>query len=85
MRTSPTRQRMRRRTGSGDRAIDEKIRALVTDPPPADADLLEDIVETAFRIARTANRGEMKLVSAARSASWAARSASSRRIAASER
>ena len=63
VRTSPTRQRLRRRSGSGDRAIDEKIRALVVESAPADADLLEDIVATAFRLARTANRGEMKLVS----------------------
>ena len=63
VRTSPTRQRLRRRSGSGDRALDEKIRALVAESAPADADLLEDIVATAFRMARTANRGEMKLVS----------------------
>lgn len=63
VRTSPTRQRLRRRSGSGDRALDEKIRALVGEFAPADADLLEDIVATAFRMARTANRGEMKLVS----------------------
>lgn len=62
-RTSPTRQRMRRRTGSGDRALDEQIRALVASADPADGDLLEDLVETAFRMGRTVNRGEMKLVS----------------------
>jgi len=62
-RTTPSRQRMRRRTGSGDRALDEQIRALVASLDPADGDLLEDMVETAFRMGRTANRGEMKLVS----------------------
>jgi uncharacterized protein (TIGR00730 family) len=64
-RMSPTRQRMRRRTGTGDRALDEKIRQLVEEAPfdIADADLLEQAVETMFRTARTANRGEMKLVS----------------------
>jgi len=64
-RTSPTRQRMRRRTGAGDRALDEKIRALVEEAPfdVADPDLLQQAVETMFRTARTANRGEMKLVS----------------------
>jgi len=62
VRTSPTRQRMRRRTGSGDRALDEQIRALVETAGVSDPDLLEDIVETSFRMARTANRGEMKLV-----------------------
>jgi uncharacterized protein (TIGR00730 family) len=63
VRTSPTRQRLRRRTGSGDRALDEKISELVASVDAVDADLLEDIVETAFRLGRTANRGEMKLVS----------------------
>ena len=64
-RTSPTRQRMRRRTGAGDHALDEKIRALVEEAPfdVADPDLLQQAVETMFRTARTANRGEMKLVS----------------------
>ncbi|MHB8377918.1 MAG: LOG family protein [Dehalococcoidia bacterium] len=62
-RLTATRQRMRRRTGSGERALDEQIRALVESAGAADPDLLEDIVETAFRMARTANRGEMKLVS----------------------
>ncbi len=62
-RTTPSRQRMRRRIGSGDRALDEKIRALVESVAAADGDLLDDIVETAFRMARAANRGEMKLVS----------------------
>ena len=61
-RLTPSRQRMRRRTGSGDRALDEKIRALVAEADPDAPDLLEDLVETAFRMARTANRGEMKLV-----------------------
>lgn len=63
VRTSPTRQRIRRRTGSGDHALDEQIRALIVGVDASDADLLEDIVQTAFRTARTANRGEMKLVS----------------------
>jgi hypothetical protein len=63
VRTAPTRQRIRRRAGSGDRALDEKIRELAASVEADDADLLEDIVETAFRVARTANRGEMKLVS----------------------
>jgi len=62
VRTSPTRQRLRRRTGSGDRQLDEKIRDLISSVEVDDADLLEDIVETAFRVARGANRGEMKLV-----------------------
>ncbi|HYM15582.1 MAG TPA: TIGR00730 family Rossman fold protein [Dehalococcoidia bacterium] len=62
-RTTPARQRMRRRAGSGDRALDEQIRALVASAQPGDADLLEDTIATAFRMARTANRGEMKLVS----------------------
>jgi uncharacterized protein (TIGR00730 family) len=64
-RTSRTRQRMRRRTGTGDRALDEKIRMLVEEAPfpVADGDLLQQAVETMFRTARTANRGEMKLVS----------------------
>lgn len=62
-RTTPTRQRMRRRTGSGDRALDDQIQALVTSVAPADADLVEDILQTSFRMAHTANRGEMKLVS----------------------
>ncbi len=63
VRTSPTRQRIRRRTGSGDPAIDEKIRLLLDDVQVPDTDLLQDLLETAFRMARTANRGEMKLVS----------------------
>ena len=62
VRTSPSRQRLRRRTGSGDRALDEQIRGLVASVDAADGDLLEDVVETAFRMARGANRGEMKLV-----------------------
>ena len=62
VRTSPARQRLRRRTGSGDRQLDERIRDLVASVDATDADLLEDIVETAFRMARGANRGEMKLV-----------------------
>src|SRR5205809_5454528 len=63
IRTRPSRQRMRRRTGSGDRQLDERIRELVETVDVADRDLLEDIVETSFRMARTANRGELKLVS----------------------
>ena len=63
VRTSPSRQRIRRRTGSGDRIVDEKIRALLADIEVADCDLLQDVLETAFRMARTANRGEMKLIS----------------------
>ena len=63
VRTSPSRQRIRRRTGSGDRVVDEKIRALLADIEVADCDLLQDVLETAFRMARTANRGEMKLIS----------------------
>lgn len=62
-RTSATRQRMRRRTGSGDRALDEKIRALVESVGVDDADLLEDAVATLFRTSKAANRGEMKLLS----------------------
>jgi len=61
-RTSPTRQRMRRRTGSGDRALDEQIGALVESVDVSDPDLLEAAVETLFRASRTANRGEMKLI-----------------------
>lgn len=63
VRTSPTRQRIRRRTGSGDRDIDAKIRALLDQVEVSDEDLLQDILESAFRMARSANRGEMKLVS----------------------
>ena len=63
VRTSPTRQRIRRRTGSGDRDIDARIRALLAEVEVADEDLLQDILETVFRMARGANRGEMKLVS----------------------
>jgi len=62
-RTSPARQRLRRRGGSGDRALDERIRALVAGAGVADRELVADIVETAFRMARTSNRGELKLVS----------------------
>ncbi len=65
VRTSAVRQRSRRRTGSGDPVIDQKIRAFLDDPAidVANEDRLQDILETAFRMARTANRGEMKLVS----------------------
>lgn len=62
-RTSPSRQRMRRRTGSGDRQLDEQIRALVETVDVVDPDLLQATVETVFRMSRGANRGEMKLVS----------------------
>ncbi len=64
VRTSPARQRSRRRTGSGDPAIDQKIREFLDDPAieVANEDRLQDILETAFRMARTANRGEIKLV-----------------------
>src|SRR5262245_56974858 len=64
VRTSPARQPSRRRAGSGDKAIDHKIRDLLADPAVAvpNEDLVEDILETVFRMARTANRGEMKLV-----------------------
>jgi uncharacterized protein (TIGR00730 family) len=63
-RTSPTRQRIRRRTGSGDRALDAAIAELVEQAPfpIADGDLLAQGIETLFRMARSANRGEMKLV-----------------------
>jgi len=63
-RTAPTRQRIRRRTGSGDRELDERIAQLVRDAPfpIADDDLLGQSIESLFRMARTANRGEMKLV-----------------------
>jgi uncharacterized protein (TIGR00730 family) len=63
-RTSPSRQRIRRRTGSGDRELDARIAALVDDAPfdVADPDLLAQGIETLFRMSRTANRGEMKLV-----------------------
>jgi len=65
VRTSPVRQRSRRRTGSGDPVIDQKIRDFLDDPAIVveNEDRLQDILETAFRMARTANRGEMKLVS----------------------
>jgi uncharacterized protein (TIGR00730 family) len=65
VRTSKIRQRSRRRTGSGDPVIDRKIREFLDDPAieVENEDRLQDILETAFRMARTANRGEMKLVS----------------------
>ena len=65
VRTSAVRQRSRRRTGSGDPVIDQKIREFLDDPAieVQNEDRLQDILETAFRMARTANRGEMKLVS----------------------
>jgi uncharacterized protein (TIGR00730 family) len=65
VRTSKVRQRSRRRTGSGDPIIDQKIRDFLDDPAiqVENEDRLQDILETAFRMARTANRGEMKLVS----------------------
>ena len=62
VRTSPTRQRIRRRAGSGDATIDAKIAELMSAVDVPNADLLQDTLETAFRIARTANRGEVKLV-----------------------
>ena len=62
VRTSATRQRIRRRAGSGDVALDAKIAQLLAGVDVPNADLLQDTLETAFRIARTANRGEMKLV-----------------------
>lgn len=64
VRTGKVRQRSRRRTGSGDPAIDQKIREFLDDPAiqVENEDRLQDILETAFRMARTANRGEMKLV-----------------------
>ncbi|MEX2247782.1 MAG: TIGR00730 family Rossman fold protein [Dehalococcoidia bacterium] len=62
-RTAPSRQRLRRRTGSGDRALDEQIRQLAESVDVEDVDILDDIVATAFRLGRTANRGELKLVS----------------------
>lgn len=63
VRTSPTRQRLRKRTGSGDRALDQKIADLVATVDVADADLLQQGVETLFRMSTVANRAEMKLVS----------------------
>jgi uncharacterized protein (TIGR00730 family) len=63
VRRSPTRQPMRRRRGSGDPAIDDRIRELLDSVEVADEDLLQDILETSFRMARASNRGEMKLVS----------------------
>jgi len=63
VRTSPARRRVRRRTGSGDPAIDEQIRALLDAVEVPDEDLLEDLLYTAFRMARSSNRAEMKLVS----------------------
>jgi uncharacterized protein (TIGR00730 family) len=64
VRTAPVRQRSRRRTGSGDPVIDQKIRAFLDDPAIEieNEDRLHDILETTFRMARTANRGEMKLI-----------------------
>lgn len=64
VRTSTVRQRSRRRTGSGDPIIDRKIRDFLNDPAIEvdNEDRLQDIMETAFRMARTANRGEMKMV-----------------------
>ena len=65
VRTSKVRQRSRRRTGSGDAIIDQKIRDFLDDPAiqVENEDRLQDIIETSFRMARTANRGELKLVS----------------------
>jgi uncharacterized protein (TIGR00730 family) len=61
-RIAPSRRRLRRRVGSGDPDLDATIRSLVAGLDVPDPDLLEDSLETAFRLARTANRGEMKLV-----------------------
>jgi len=63
VRTSPARRRARRRTGSGDAAVDERLRALLDDVEVPNEDLLEDLLYTAFRMARSSNRAEMKLVS----------------------
>ncbi|MBI2724357.1 MAG: TIGR00730 family Rossman fold protein [Chloroflexi bacterium] len=64
VRRSPTRQRMRRRSGTGDPKLDAQIEALVAGVSDIGSpDLLRDITQTAFRLGRTANRGEMKLVS----------------------
>jgi uncharacterized protein (TIGR00730 family) len=63
VRTSPTRQRVRRRTGSGDPVIDAKIRTLLDEIELPNEDRIEDVLQTTFRLARTANRGELKLVS----------------------
>jgi uncharacterized protein (TIGR00730 family) len=62
-RLAPTRRRLRRRAGSGDRVLDQRIRALVEAAAVAPPELVEDVVMTAFRLARDANRGELKLVS----------------------
>ncbi|MCC7010097.1 MAG: TIGR00730 family Rossman fold protein [Acidobacteria bacterium] len=62
-RLAPTRQRLRRRTGTGDPELDARIRALVESIEVDHPALLEDIVQTAFVMARSADRGEMKLVS----------------------
>jgi uncharacterized protein (TIGR00730 family) len=62
VRRSPTRQRVRRRAGSGDPAIDDAIATLLETVDAPNEDLLRDTLETVFRIARTANRGEVKLV-----------------------
>jgi uncharacterized protein (TIGR00730 family) len=56
-------RRIRRRAGSGDPAIDERIHALAELADAGERELLEDIIQTSFRMARGANRGEMKLVS----------------------
>lgn len=62
VRRSPSRQRVRRRAGSGDAAIDAAIAALLAEIEVPNEDLLQDTLETVFRIARTANRGEVKLI-----------------------
>lgn len=60
----PSRQRLRRRSGTGDADLDARIHALVESVTGVDQPgLLEDIVQTAVAMARTADRGEMKLVS----------------------
>lgn len=62
VRQSPTRQRVRRRTGSGDPAVDAAIAQLLDTVDVLNEDLLRNTLEVVFRIARTANRGEVKLV-----------------------
>ena len=62
VRRSAPRQRVRRRAGSGDATIDAAITAMLADVDVPNEDLLQDTLETVFRIARTANRGEVKLV-----------------------
>src|SRR5438105_5126801 len=63
IRTRPSRQRMRRRTGSGDRQLDERIRELVETVDVADRDLLEEIGQTVTTPGPTMGRSSLKLVS----------------------